>query len=102
MGYIWYMDKLIKQNLQRRLNIIKGQVEGLQKMVGDERYCPDIITQSMAIQKSLASVNKSLLENHVRTHLAHQLASHESSEIDQAVAEMLKLYELSNVRGGTK
>ena len=96
------MDKLIKQNLQRRLNIIKGQVEGLQKMVGDERYCQDIITQSMAIQKSLASVNKSLLENHVRTHLAHQLASHESSEIDQAVAEMLKLYELSNVRGGTK
>ena len=96
------MNDIVKGKLQRRLGIIKGQVEGLQKMVSDDRYCPDIIGQSLAIQKSLASMNKVLLENHVRTHLSHQLASHVADELEKAVAEMLNLYELNNVRGSGK
>lgn len=96
------MNDIVKGKLQRRLSIIKGQIEGIQKMVSDERYCPEIISQSLAVQKSLASVNKVLLENHVRTHLSHQLASHDSGEIEKAVTEMLALYELNNVRGGGK
>jgi DNA-binding FrmR family transcriptional regulator len=69
-------------------------------MIENEEYCLDIITQSMAIQKSLASLNKLLLENHIRTHLSHQLSSKNPDEIERAVNELVKLYELNNVRGG--
>ncbi len=59
----------------------------------------DILTQSLAIQKSLASLNKLILENHLRTHMTDSLASHDSVEQNKAVEEMLKLYELNNIRG---
>lgn len=85
----------IKKRLTHRTKIIAGQVQGLEKMIVDERYCPDIMAQSKAIQKSLASLDKLLLENHVRTHLSHQLASSKADETDRAVTEMLYLYGLN-------
>jgi DNA-binding FrmR family transcriptional regulator len=96
------MIDTIKKRLVHRTKIIGGQVQGLEKMIEEEKYCLDIIGQSMAIQKSLASLNKLLLENHVRTHLSHQLASKDDVEIEKAVEEMLRLYEFNNVRGGGK
>lgn len=92
----------IKKRLIHRTKIISGQVAGIEKMIDDERYCIDIITQSMAIQQSLASLNKLLLENHVRTHLSHQLGSQEKAEVERAVNELVSLYELNNVRSGGK
>lgn len=73
-------------------------MRGVQKMIENEDYCTDILTQSLAIQKSIGSLNKLILENHVRTHIKENLSS--SSEIaqEQAVEELLGLYELSNVR----
>ncbi len=96
------MIESIKKRLIHRTKIISGQVDDLEKMIDDERYCIDIITQSMAIQRSLASLNKLLLENHVRTHLSHQLGSHDEADVEKAVAELINLYELNNVRGGGK
>lgn len=92
----------IKKRLNHRVKIIAGQINGLDKMISDERYCLDIIGQSMAIQKSLASLNKLMLENHVRTHLSHQLSSGDSNQVEKAVQEMINLYELNNVRGSGK
>jgi len=73
-------------------------MRGMQKMIENEGYCMDIITQSLAVQKSLGSLNKLLLENHVRTHIAEMLASGTPDTKDAAVEDLLKLYELSNVR----
>ncbi len=58
----------IKKRAIHRTKIIEGQFKGLEKMIEDEKYCMDILTQSLAIQKSLASLNKLILENHLRTH----------------------------------
>ncbi len=74
-------------------------MRGLQKMIENEDYCMDIITQSLAVQKSLGSLNKLLLENHVRTHVTDMLSSRSDETKDLAVKDLLKLYELSNVRG---
>ena len=93
------MNEDIKKRLSDRIKIIAGQVNGLEKMIDDERYCLDIIGQSLAIQKSLASINKVLLENHVRTHLRHQLSSENEADVERAVQEMVKLYEL-NLKNG--
>jgi DNA-binding FrmR family transcriptional regulator len=94
------MTDLVRNQLEHRLKTLKGQLRGLEQMILREDYCPEIITQSIAIQKSLASLNKIMLENHLRTHVTHQLGSHDPVQIDKAVAEMLSLYELNNVRGG--
>lgn len=79
-----------------RLRIIKGQVEALEKQVEDDAYCMDILTQSLAAQKSLASLNKLVLENHLRTHVADMMAHGDS---EKAIAELAQLYELNNIRG---
>lgn len=89
----------IKKRAKHRSRIIEGQFKGLEKAIENEAYCMDILTQSLAIQKSLASLNKLVLENHLRTHIAHSLGSHDPTEQDKAIDEMMKLYELNNIRG---
>ena len=89
----------LKKRATHRSKIIEGQFKGLQKMIENEDYCMDILTQSLAIQKSLASLNKLILENHLRTHVQEMLGSHEPENIEKAVEELLSLYELHNIRG---
>lgn len=85
-----------KSRAIHRLKIIKGQVEALEKQVEEDAYCMDILTQSLAAQKSLASLNKLVLENHLRTHVADMMAHGDS---EKAIAELTQLYELNNIRG---
>ncbi len=73
-------------------------MRGVQKMIESEDYCMDILTQSLAIQKSIGSLNKLILENHIRTHLTESLGSSSESEQEKAIRELLALYELTNVR----
>lgn len=89
----------IKKRATHRSKIIEGQIKGLQKMIENEAYCMDILTQSLAIQKSLASLNKLILENHLRTHIHHMLSSDDHKQHAKAIEELLSLYELNNIRG---
>ena len=88
----------IKQRALHRAKILEGQMRGIQKMIDQEDYCMDILTQNLAIQKSLSSLNKLILENHLRTHIKDNLSSGSVRDQEQAVEELLGLYELSNVR----
>lgn len=89
----------IKKRANHRSRIIEGQFKGLQKQINDEAYCIDILTQSLAIQKSLASLNKLILENHMRTHVTEMLSSGDEKVQEKAIAELLSLYELHSIRG---
>ena len=93
------MIKSIKQRALHRSKILKGQLSGLESMISSDEYCVDIITQSLAIQKSLASLNKLLVENHLKTHILSDMQSKDTTRQLKAVDEMVKLYELTNVRG---
>jgi CsoR family transcriptional regulator, copper-sensing transcriptional repressor len=86
----------IKKRALHRAKIIEGQMRGIQKMIEQEDYCMDILTQSLAIQKSLGSLNKLILENHLRTHVKDMFAN---GQTDDAVNELLVGYELSRIRG---
>lgn len=88
----------IKKRALHRARILEGQLRGVEKMIENEDYCMDIITQSLAIQKSLGSLNKLLVENHLRTHVTDMFDAG-GSERDDAIAELLKVFELSNNRG---
>ena len=89
----------IKKRALHRAKILEGQMRGIQKMIENEEYCMDILTQNLAIQKSLGSLNKLILENHVRTHIRHNLGSSSVTDQEQAVTEILSLYELTNIKG---
>ena len=82
----------IKKRALHRTSIIEGQVRGLAKMIENEDYCMDMIAQSRAIQKALASLDRLLVENHLRTHVAHMF-EHGGAEREQAVAELLKAFD---------
>ena len=88
----------IKKRASHRSKIIEGQIKGLQNMIDSEAYCMDILTQSLAIQKSLSSLNKLVLENHLRTHVTDMLGTDDEKTQEKAVEELLGLYELSNIR----
>jgi len=88
----------LKKRALHRAKILEGQMRGVQKMIENEDYCMDILTQSLAIQKSIGSLNKLILENHVRTHIKENLSSDSEKAQEKAVEELLGLYELSNVR----
>lgn len=88
-----YMKQNIKTKAIRRLKIVEGQVRGLQKMVEDEKYCIDIITQALAVKEALTGVENLVLENHLSTHVVHQM-KHGSEK--KAVDEILKVYKLKH------
>lgn len=89
----------LKKRALHRSRILQGQIRGLEKMIENEEYCIDIITQSLAIQKSLRSLNKLILENHLRTHVPDKFRNKSAKAKSEAVEELLDIYELSSVRG---
>ena len=97
--YSGVMNKDTKSRALHRAKIIKGQLEGLKKQISDDAYCMDIVTQSLAIQKSLASLSKLMVENHIEAHIQHMLSSGDEKQREKAIEELSQLYELTNVRG---
>ena len=91
--------KTIKQRTTHRHKIIEGQLKGLQKMIDNDAYCMDILTQSLAIQKSLASLSKLVLEEHIATHIREMMTSKDEVLQEKAMSELSQLYELTNIRG---
>lgn len=61
-------------------------------MVDEEKYCVDIITQTSAIKEALSGVEHLVLENHLSTHVLHQI---KSGKEQKAVSEILKVYKLA-------
>ena len=85
------MLKGYEKKLINRLHIIQGQMAGLERMVKNNKYCVDIITQSLAIQKSLHSFNQAMLENHLQEHVPYQFMQGKSSK---TIKELVNLYHL--------
>jgi DNA-binding FrmR family transcriptional regulator len=84
----------IKKRALHRTSILEGQLRGVTKMIESEEYCMDIITQSRAIQRSLESLNRLLLENHLRTHVAHMFEEG-GEDRERAVEELLRAFDFA-------
>ena len=74
-----------------RLKKIQGQLEGLVKMILEQRYCVDILVQFRAVAAALAVVEKTILNNHMRRCVQKALESKNKKEIDQKVQELMDL-----------
>ena len=89
------VDPAIKDRNLKRLRRIEGQVRGLQKMVDDDRYCADIMTQISSVHEALRAVGRELMRNHLK-HCASAAISAGNGEAEPMYDELIEMmYKLS-------
>lgn len=79
------------RDLINRLSRIEGQVRGIKKMVEEERYCVDILTQVSAVQSALNGFNRVLLTNHIKTCVTNDIKAGNEEAVDELCAALQKL-----------
>ncbi len=85
------VDPRIRASNLTRLRRIEGQVRGLQKMVGADRYCADILVQISSVQEALRSVGRALMRNHLRHCATQALRKGSKPEAEAMYEELLDL-----------
>ncbi|HEY6384353.1 MAG TPA: metal-sensitive transcriptional regulator [Candidatus Acidoferrum sp.] len=85
------VDPELKDANRKRLRRIEGQIRGLQKMVEEDRYCADIITQVASVQEALRGVARNLMKNHLHHCAAKALKSGRKDETEGMYNELLEL-----------
>jgi DNA-binding FrmR family transcriptional regulator len=83
------VDPEIKAAALTRLRRIEGQVRGLQRMVAEERYCPDILTQMASVQEALRAVARGLMGNHLKHCVAKAHGSREAEDVYNELLELI-------------
>ena len=81
-----------KDDYLKRLRRIEGQVRGLQRMITDDVYCIDVLTQASAVTRALHSVAVGLLDQHVR-HCARNAVTDDAGEADRMITEATRAIE---------
>ena len=89
------MRKEIKVSCQKRLSRIEGQVRGLCKMVEEDRYCIDILTQIQAVRAALAKVETELLNDHLGHCIEAAISGGDADEQRQKAGELIQLLQRS-------
>ena len=79
------------KDLVNRLSRIEGQIRGIKRMLDEDCYCPDIITQVAAANAALNSFNKVLLANHIKACVADDIRNGKDDTIDELLTTLQKL-----------
>ena len=79
------------RGLTNRLSRIEGQVRGVKKMLEDDAYCTDVLTQVSAIQAALNAFNKELLANHIKSCVVEDIRAGNIDVVDDLVCTLQKL-----------
>ena len=85
------MRKDIKASCQKRLSRIEGQVRGLGKMVDEDRYCIDIVTQISAVRAALRRVEEEVLKDNVAHCVEHAITSGNKADQRQKITELMEV-----------
>jgi CsoR family transcriptional regulator, copper-sensing transcriptional repressor len=85
------MDRDNKPQLLNRLNRIEGQVRGVARMVEEDRYCIDILTQMRALKAALAKVENELLKTHLEHCVVGAMAGGDPAEQRRKADELIEL-----------
>jgi len=90
------MRKDIKASCQKRLNRIEGQTRGLSRMVEEDRYCIDIVTQITAVRAALRRVEEEILRDHVGHCVEHAIASGNKADRRKKIEELMAVVSRSD------
>lgn len=85
------MQENSKETVVKRLNRIEGQVRGLARMVEDDRYCIDIVTQITAVRAALRRVEEEVLRDHIAHCVEHAIASGDKDDQRQKISELIEV-----------
>jgi len=85
------MRQAIKNSSRKRLGRIEGQVRGLARMVEDDRYCIDIVTQIAAVRAALRRLEEEILRDHVGHCVEHAIASGSKAEQRRKIEELMEV-----------
>ena len=85
------VDADVKTANLKRLRRIEGQVRGIQKMVEEDRYCPDIMIQLSAVQEALRTVGRGLMRNHLKHCTTHAVAHGSPGQAEAVYDELIEL-----------
>jgi len=87
-----HRDSRVNHDMLLRLRRIEGQVRGVQKMVEEERYCPDVLMQMSSIHESLRSVERILMKNHLQHCATEALRSGNERKAQRTYNELTELF----------
>jgi len=87
------MRQAIKDSSRKRLSRIEGQVRGLDRMVEEDRYCIDIVTQIAAVRAALRRLQEEILRDHVSHCVEHAIASGDQVEQRRKIEELMEVIE---------
>jgi DNA-binding FrmR family transcriptional regulator len=85
------MRDVAKSSVVKRLSRIEGQVRGLTKMVEEDRYCIDVVTQLSAVRAALRRAEEQILADHAAHCVEHAIASGNKAEQRRKVAELIEV-----------
>ena len=88
-GYLSNMQNKTKAGCLKRLSRIEGQVRGLQRMLQEDRYCIDVVTQLRAVEAALRKVEDEVLHDHVAHCVEHAIAGGDAKQQRIKVAELM-------------
>ncbi|HWF12453.1 MAG TPA: metal-sensitive transcriptional regulator [Candidatus Acidoferrales bacterium] len=88
------VDPEIKSANLKRLRRIEGQVRGLQRLVGEDRYCADILIQISSVQEALRSVGRALMKNHLRHCASEAIRDAAPGRAESMYEELLNLMDM--------
>ena len=80
-----------RKNVAARLKRIEGQVRGIQRMVDEGRYCPDVLTQLASVHAALRGVGKVLMRSHLQHCVTESLRSGDPGEAERTYDEVMDL-----------
>ena len=85
------MQKEAKVAVQKRFNRIEGQVRGLSRMIEEDRYCIDIVTQISAVRAALRRAEEEILRDHVGHCVEHAIASGDKKDQRRKISEIIEV-----------
>ncbi|MFC1717117.1 metal-sensitive transcriptional regulator [Candidatus Poribacteria bacterium] len=86
------IDQETKENTRRRLMSIKGQVQGIQQMIEDEKYCVDILIQLSAVKAALGKVGAIILKRHVESCVVDAIESGSEEKMAEKIEELVQVF----------
>jgi len=86
------MKKTLKKKILNRMSYLTGHLEGVKKMIENDKYCVDIILQNEAVISALKKVNEMILENHLNTCVTEAIKNKDEKERKKKIKELLDLF----------
>lgn len=86
-----YRTEEERKKLINRLSRIEGQIRGIRKMIENDAYCADILTQSAAVNAAVNAFNKELMASHIRGCVVREIQAGEDGAVEELVAVLQKL-----------